>query len=357
MAAPEVVVSGMDEEQQTGEARDVVAKVQAGDSATFSSLTERYRRELLVHCYRMVGNLDDAEDLVQETFVKAWRARSGFEGRATLRAWLYRIATNACLDAAKRSRRRVRVVDPPMSPGHAPSFDEVPWLQPFPDRLLADSESAGMKPDAVIVAKETIELAFLAAVQHLPPRPRAVLILRDVMGWSASETAEILDGSVAAVNSALQRARGRLQELGQHGRLEWSPVTPPTDEERVLVQRYMDAHARADAAAVIDLLGDDVRFSMPPDFARFEGRNAVAGFFGELFGPDGPGDWRLVATRANGQPAAANYIRARGESEYRAATLDVLRFDRGRLVEITTFGRDVFPAFGLPSTLAAEVGP
>jgi RNA polymerase sigma-70 factor (ECF subfamily) len=335
-----------------GEPPSVVASIRAGDESAFASLTEPYRRELVVHCYRMAGNLEEAEDLVQETLFRAWRARSTFQGRASLRAWLYRIATNVCLDAVKRSRRRPRVVGPLPDEGRAPSFDEVPWLQPLPDQLLEDVGAEGADPSAAVVAKETIELAFLAALQHLPPRQRAVLILRDVMDWSPGEIADALDGTVPAVNSALQRARARLQSLGQRGRLEWVPVTAPTDSERVLVQRYMDAHARADADAVIELLGEEVRFSMPPDMARFEGRAAVAGFFGELFGADNPGDWRLVATRANGQPAAANYVRRWGAAEYRAMTLDVLKVEHGRLIEITTFGANVFSAFELPLVLA-----
>jgi RNA polymerase sigma-70 factor (ECF subfamily) len=347
----------MFENDDMGELHAVLTTVRSGSESEFTALTERHRRELLVHCYRMVGNLEDAEDLVQETFARAWRGRLGFEGRSTLRAWLYRIATNASLDAIKQRRRRVRVVDAPLARSGAPSFDEVPWLQPFPDRLLEDAASAGSEPEAVVIAKETIELAFMAAVQHLPPRPRAVLILRDVLGWSASETAEVLEGSVAAVNSALQRARTRMQELGRPGHLEWSPLTPPTDEERLLVQRYLDANALADAEAVIELLGDDVRFSMPPEFARFEGRAAVAGFFSDLFGVENPGDWRLVPSRANGQPAVANYVRAWGESQYRATTLDVLLFDHGTLVEITTFGANMFSVFGLPSTLSATFQP
>src|SRR5262250_869138 len=171
---------------------------------------------------------------------------------------------------------------------------------------------------------------------------RRLVLVRSRRWWWPCVRAEALDGSVAAVNSALQRARARLQELGRPGRLEWSPVVPPTVEERRLVQRYMQAHARADAAAVIELLGDDVRFSMPPQLARFEGREAVAGFFEDLFGPGNPGDWTLVPTRANGQPAAANYVRAWGEAEYRAMTMDVLRAEGGQLVEITTFGAGVF---------------
>jgi RNA polymerase sigma-70 factor, ECF subfamily len=332
-----------------GEAPAVVGAVRTGSESEFASLTERHRRELLVHCYRMLGNLEDAEDLVQETFARAWRNRSVFEGRSTLRAWLYRIATNACLDAIKQKKRRVTIVS--LSESRGPGFDEVPWLQPLPDSFLDAPQPSESEPEAVVVAKETIELAFLAAVQHLPPRPRAALILRDVLGWSASETAEALDGSVAAVNSALQRARARLQELGRPGRLQWSPVQAPSEQERTLVQQYMDAHARADAAAVIALLGEDARFSMPPQHALFEGRAAVAGFFADLFGAGNPGDWRLVPVHANGQPAAANYVRAWGESQFQAMTLDVLRIEAGALVEITTFGAGTFASFGLPATL------
>lgn len=353
----EMTVSDNHETQGPGEAAPVVEKVRTGDESTFAALAERHRIELRIHCYRMLGNFEDAEDLVQETFARAWRNRSGFEGRSTFRAWLYRIATNACLDTIKRNQRRVKVVGLPTTAERPPSFDEVPWLQPFPDQLLADTTRAESEPDAVVVAKETIELAFLAAIQHLAPRPRAVLILRDVLGWSASETAEALDGTVPAVNSALQRARTQLRRLGRPGRLEWSPMQPPTDDERALVQRYMDAHVRADAAAVIELLGDEVRFSMPPQEVRFDGRDAVAGFFRDLFGPDNPGDWRLVPTQANGQLAAANYIRAWGEAEYRAATLDVFTIENSVLVEVTTFGADLFPAFGLSPILPAEQLP
>jgi RNA polymerase sigma-70 factor, ECF subfamily len=346
-------MSQVDAVQGRGEDPAVVAAVRAGDESTFESLTERHRGELRVHCYRMVANLDDAEDLVQETFARAWRGHADFEGRSTFRAWLYRIATNVCLDALKQKRRRVQVVDLPPGPDRPPSFDEVPWLQPIPDRLL-QSAARGSQPEVVVEAKETIALVFLAALQHLGPRPRAALILRDVLGWSANETAEALDGSVAAVNSALQRARTRLRELGTPGRLEWTPVAPPTAEERRLVQSYMDAHERADAAAVIELLGEDVRFSMPPQLARFEGRVAVAAFFEGAFGVDSPGQWRLVYTRANGQPAAANYVRGPGERNFAAFTLDVLGFEGDKLVEITTFDSELFPAFGLPLTLPPE---
>jgi RNA polymerase sigma-70 factor, ECF subfamily len=335
-----------EEASDSGEDDAVVAAIQNGNEATFSSLAEPHRKELRVHCYRMLGNFDDAEDLVQETFVRAWRGRSAFEGRSTFRAWLYRIATNACLDAIKAKKRRVRVVDGGPTAARSPSFDEVPWLQPFPDAFVPGID----EPDALVIAKETMALTFLAAVQHLAPRPRAVLILRDVLGWTASETADALDHTVPGVNSALQRARARMQELGQPGRMEWSPVRPSTADERILVGRYMDAHARADASAVIALLGEEVRISMPP-YESFEGVAAVSAFFRDLLGQENPGDWRLVTTRANGGLAVANYIRAWGETEYRGAVLDVLEIRNNELVEITTFQSDVFPMFGLPSVL------
>ena len=336
------------EHNRIGEDPVLAARVRAGTDAAFTDAIEPFRRELRVHCYRMVGSFDEAEDLVQDTFTKAWRHRTGFEGRSTLRAWLYRIATNTCLDAIKAHRRRpVAAIGGAMDP----CLDEVPWLQPFPDDLLDPSAHFGGDPAEAVVAQETIALGFLAAIQHLTPRPRAAVILRDVLGWSPSEIAYALDGSVAAVNSALQRGRARLQEFGQSGRLAWTPVQPPTDEEQSMLQRYMDAHARSDADAVIALLGPDVRFSMPPELARFEGRDAVAEFFRDVLGTASPGEWRLVPTRANGQPAAANYVRRPGQTDFEAITFDVLRFDAGTLVEITTFGSDVFASFGLPTTL------
>jgi RNA polymerase sigma-70 factor (ECF subfamily) len=338
-----------------GETPTVVTAVRSGDETTFASLFDRHRKELRVHCYRMVGNLDEAEDLVQEAFVRAWRGRTQFEGRSTVRAWLYRIATNACLDAIKRSRRRVRTVATTGDGGgRGPGLDEVPWLQPFPDEFLEEESAHSSEPETLVVAKETIELAFLAAIQHLEPRPRAVLILRDVLGWSAAETAGVLGGSVPAVNSALQRARARMQDLGRPGRLNWSPVTAPSEEERRLVQRYMDAHQRADADAVIELLGPDVRFSMPPDLALFDGFEPVAGFFRDLLGPENPGEWRLVPTRANGHPAAVNYVRPWDGTTFDAATIDVIVIEDGHIVEITTFFADAFPSFGLPLVLAEQ---
>jgi RNA polymerase sigma-70 factor, ECF subfamily len=326
--------------QETG----VIAAVQADDQAAFGLLVDRYRRELQVHCYRMLGSFVDAEDHVQETLLRAWRHRTSFEGRSTFRAWLYRIATNVCLDTLRRHPERVVPVGDPASV--APS--EIPWLQPFPDRLLERAAPSEGEPDALVVARETIELAFLAAIQLLPPNQRAVLILREVLGWSASETAELLGTTVASVNSALQRARATMQ---RHRPAQWSPDTDPSAHERMLLQQYMDAHDRADVAAVVAMLREDARFTMPPQPTCYRGRAAVAAFFAEAFGSGRLGDFRLVATRANRQPAAANYLRAFGDTEYRALSLDVLRFEHGELVEITTFDSALFPAFGLPPSL------
>jgi RNA polymerase sigma-70 factor (ECF subfamily) len=301
----------------------------------FSLMTEQYRRELLVHCYRMLGSFVDAEDHVQETMLRAWRGKDAFEGRSSLRAWLYRIATNVCLDTLRRHPERVVPVG-----DHAPS--EFPWLQPYPDHLLEPEEN---QPDAMAVARETIELAFLSAIQLLPPNQRAVLILRDVLGWAAAETAEMLDTSVPSVTSALQRARATMQ---QHRDRQPAPAAK---DERALLLRYMDAHDRADTAAVVAMLKEDVRFTMPPQPTLYAGRIAVAEFFAGAFGPDRPGDFRLVPARANRMPAAANYMRVWGDTEFRALSLDVLRFVDGQLAEITTFEPALFKAFGLPEVL------
>jgi RNA polymerase sigma-70 factor (TIGR02960 family) len=306
-----------------------------GDDAGFARTVDGYRGELRVHCYRMLGSFTDAEDLVQETLLRAWRARDSFEGRSTVRAWLYRIATNACLDTLRTHPERVVLVGDIGDP--APS--EIPWLQPYPDRMLEE------EPAALVVARETIELAYLATIQLLPANQRAVLILRDVLEFSAAETADLLDTSVGSVTSALQRARATLR---QH---RPASVAEPSAAERELLQRYMDAHARADSGAVVALMREDVRFTMPPQPTLYEGRTALAGFFAEAFGPEAAGEFRLIPTRANRHPAAANYIRVPGDTRFRAMSLDVLRFSNGQLVEITTFGTELFPLFGLPEVL------
>jgi len=311
----------------------------AGDEAAFGELVQRHRRELHLHCYRMTGSFDEAEDLVQETFLRAWRKRASFEGGPGFRAWLYRIATNACLDALRSSRRR---------PSTVQSFAEVPWLQPYPDRLLDELAPSDTQPDAVVVARETIELTYLAVIQLLPPRQRAVLILRDVLDWSAAEAAAMLEMSVAAANSALQRARATLRRRLPGRPSEWSG-SEPSQEERLLLEAFIDAHERADAAAAAALARDDIRVTMPPHPWCFEGLEAIRPMLEE--GLTGPGEWRLVPTWANRQPTAASYLKAAGDSEFRAFKLDVLRVEGGRIAEITTFGATLFPAFGLPATL------
>ena len=311
----------------------------AGDEAGFGELVQRHRRELHLHCYRMTGSFDEAEDLVQETFLRAWRKRASFEGGPGFRAWLYRIATNACLDALRSSRRR---------PSTVQSFAEVPWLQPYPDRLLDELAPSDTQPDAVVVARETIELTYLAVIQLLPPRQRAVLILRDVLDWSAAEAAAMLEMSVAAANSALQRARATLRRRLPGRPSEWSG-SEPSQEERLLLEAFIDAHERADAAAAAALARDDIRVTMPPHPWCFEGLEAIRPMLEE--GLTGPGEWRLVPTWANRQPTAASYLKAPGDTEFRAFKLDVLRLEGGRIAEITTFGATLFPAFGLPATL------
>jgi RNA polymerase sigma-70 factor (TIGR02960 family) len=307
------------------------------DEATFHALTERHRRELHVHCYRMLGSFHEAEDLVQETYLRAWRRRESFQGGPLMRAWLYRIATNACLDALRQSKRRVASMR---------SFAEVPWLEPYPDHLLDEVAPTEEQPDVKVVAKETIELSYLAVIQLLPPRQRAVLILRDVLEWSASETASALEMSVAAANSALQRARATLEE-----RLpaREAVVAEASVDERELLDRLIDAHERADVAAAVALMRDDVRITMPPRPWLFEGLDVVRPMLEEGLGAEG--EWRLVLTRANRMPAAGSYLRAWDDTEFRAFKIDVIRLEGGLVAELTTFGSDLFEAFGLPPTL------
>ena len=329
----------------------VVAAAQAGDEAAFASLVERYRRELRVHCYRMLGSFDEAEDMVQETFLRAWRKRTSYAGRSTFRAWLYRIATNACLDFLARHPRGPRGrQEPSADPGATPA--EIPWLQPYPDQLLEPAAPEDAEPDAMVVAKETIELAFLVAIQHLPPRQRAVLIMRDVLGWPASETAALLDMSVAAVKSALQRARPAVKEHLPAHRTQWASPSVPTEDERAFVQRFVDATERADMTALATMLREDARQTMPPDPMCFDGRDAIIALWSQaMIGPEAWGDWRVVVTRANRQPAIANYFRSPDAQIYQASNLDVLRIEDGLVVEVTTFNTSLFPAFGLPLTL------
>ncbi|MDQ0905276.1 RNA polymerase sigma-70 factor (TIGR02960 family) [Streptomyces canus] len=311
------------------------------DASAFSGLVERHRRELHVHCYRMLGSFEDAEDTVQETFLRAWRRRETFEGRSTFRAWLYRIATNACLDLLAKCRPE------PATGG------EVLWLQPYPDRLLDELPTGGAdEPETVAIARETIELAYLVAVQHLAPRPRAVLILRDLLGWSAKDVGEFLGDSVNSVNSALQRARAGMREHLPTERQDWTSgeEDPGTRE---LVRRFTDASIAKDVDALTAMLRDDVRCSMPPTPGLYVGRDTVVNNWVEDGFVD-LGRLRCVLTSVNRQPGLAFYLWREREGAYLPLTIDVLRIAGGAITEIVIFHDDQFLRLGLPERLPAD---
>ncbi len=320
-----------------------IAAVRSGDPARFAVVTERHRRELQVHCYRMLANYEDAQDMTQETFLRAWRKRETFKGHAAPRTWLYRIATNVCLDFLDK---RTLVVSELPDPG-----SEVPYLQPYPDRMLPED------PQESVVARETIELAFIVAVQHLPPRQRAVLILRDVLGWPASTAADTLELTVASVTSALQRARVTLREQLPGRRLDWRrPATHELSaDERDVVKAYIDAHERNDLDALTALLRDDLRFAMLPDpgTVTVGAGDAVDGWVaGGLFRPGH--DWRCVATTVNRMPAAVLYRRTPDDPVYRLLNIAVLHIADGKIAELTGFDVTGKPWLGLPPTLSAS---
>ncbi|MEU4791952.1 RNA polymerase subunit sigma-70 [Micromonospora tulbaghiae] len=314
------------------------------DEPVFTGLAQRHRRELHVHCYRMLGSFEDAEDTVQETFLRAWRRRETFAGRSTFRAWLYRIATNACLDLLARCRPE------PATGG------EVRWLQPYPDRLLDELPAAGAdEPETVAVARETIELAYLVAVQHLAPRPRAVLILRDVLGWPAKEVAELLGASVNSVNSALQRARAGMREHLPAQRQDWTGDETDT-RTRELVRRFTDASIAKDVDGLAAMLRDDVRCSMPPTPGLQIGRDAVVSDW-VADGFESLGSLRAVPTAVNRQPAVAFYLWQDSAGAYLPLTVDALRITGGAITEMVIFHADQFPRLGLPDRLPADPTP
>jgi RNA polymerase sigma-70 factor (TIGR02960 family) len=318
----------------------LVTAAVAGDEGAFATLTQRHRRELHVHCYRMLASFDEAEDAVQETFLRAWRSRASFDGSGWFRAWLYRIATNVCIDFTRRSRRAA-----------GESFAEVRWLQPYPDRLLDEVASTQDEPEDVVVDRETIELAFIVALQTLPARQRAAVLLRDVLGCSAAETAEHLETSVPAANSALQRGREGMRRHLPSRRSEWR-APPTTEAERDMLAAFVDAHERCDARAALAAASHEIRITMPPDGLVFDGIASIAPLLERALGDDRDGDWRLVPTRANRMPAAASYLRRSGDSVFRAFKVDVLRVEDGVIAEITTFGASTFPSFGLPGQMS-----
>ncbi|MFI5832633.1 RNA polymerase subunit sigma-70 [Micromonospora sp. NPDC051300] len=320
-----------------------IALARSGDPARFALITERHRRELQVHCYRMLANYQDAQDMTQETFLRAWNKRESFRGHAALRTWLYRIATNVCLDFLAKRNDRTPV------PSGLPGCSEVLYLQPYPDRMLPED------PQESVVARETIELAFIVAVQHLPPRQRAVFILRDVVGWPASKAADALDLTIASVTSALQRARVTMREQLPGRRLDWrSPAAHElSNDERGVVKSYIDAHERNDLDGLMSLLRDDLRFVMLPEAgtSAVTARDAVDGWASNgLFEP-GYDDWRAIATTVNRMPAAALYLRAPDHPEHRLFTIAVLHVVDGKIAELTGFDATDKPWLDLPPTL------
>jgi RNA polymerase sigma-70 factor (ECF subfamily) len=329
----------------------VVEAVRAGDQAAFARAVEPLRHELQVHCYRMLGSVEDAEDAVQETLLRAWTRLDTYAGRAPVRAWLYGIATHACLDALRRRKARAwptDLADPADPHRFALAAVDLPWLSPYPDRLL--DMAAGEGPDAVVTARETIELAFLAAIQRLPARQRAVLILRDTLDWSVRDTAAALDMSQAAVNSALQRAHATLATHLPAQRTEWR--SDATGSERTTLRRLIAAWERADTAALVQLLRDDAKLIMPPGTTWFFGRRDIAAFLtGHVFGEMGSG-WRLRPTAANRQPAFGLYWRRPDEDRFAAFAIGVLRIDGDAVAEIALFQQpELFGPFALLPSL------
>ena len=316
----------------------------------FDDLVRRYRRELHVYCYRMLGSFDEAEDHVQEVLLRAWRSRDSFQGGSSPRTWLYRIATNACLDTLRRAARRA-VPTPPGAPaGPGPSIAAMPWVQPYPDSLLDELPAEQPGPEAVAVSRETISLVFLATIQLLPPRQRAVLILRDVVSVPAAEVAELLDMSVPAVNGALQRARTTLRAQWPDGRLGWAPAAEPDPGQRRLLQRFIAAHEHADPEALIALLRHDVRLAISPQAGEWNGQQEVGDALRD--GMNALGQWRLLPIMANRQPGAAGYLRRPGQTAYFPFVLTVLRLEHGGLTDIAAFEQpSMFTAFGLPASL------
>jgi RNA polymerase sigma-70 factor (ECF subfamily) len=330
----------------TREERELWSRALRGDGDAFAAATGRFRRELEVHAYRMLGSAEDAEDVVQETFLRAWRRRETFRGQASLRAWLYGIATNASLDLLERRSRRLlpHLVSKPTDPGGLPEASkdiswlkgEMTWLEPYPDRLLDQVVSGEDSPDEAIVARETVELAFLVAIQQLPPRQRAVLILRDVIGWSAREAAVMLEMSVVASNSALQRARETLRERLPERRDAWRRADPDAQEQEVLA-RYMDAWRRTDVYALAALLKEDAQLTMPPSPAWVFGRDAIARFYARYpFRPTASTHLH-VPTRANRQPAYAVWRQVEAGVPPEPFAIEVLRIEDGLIAELHYF--------------------
>jgi RNA polymerase sigma-70 factor (ECF subfamily) len=329
----------------------MISRARAGDGEAFQALTEPHRRELQVHCYRMLGSIQDAEDALQDTLLAAWQGLGGFEGRASIRTWLYRIATNRCLNALRSaSRRPAKEWDvPEVQPPEPTRLGGVVWLEPFPDALLEGAIDVPLGPAARYERTEAISLAFVTALQLLPPRQLAVLILRDVLGFHANEVADMLDSTVESVNSALKRARASLQR--RRPPIAEPPPAPESPSEGAIVAKFVRAYESADLDALVALLTDDVFSSMPPIPLEYQGRDAVARLCASVLRPGRRFD--LVPARANGQPAFGAYLRAPTGIRHGTGLL-VLTLTGDRIRGITRFENSVLPWFGLPRSLPSR---
>ena len=332
---------------------ELISRARAGDGDAFRELTEPHHRELQVHCYRMLGSFQDAEDALQETLLAAWQGVGGFEGRASLRTWLYQIATNRCLNARRSaSRRPAKEWDvPKVEPPEPTRLGEVVWLEPYPDALLEGAVDVPLSPEARYEQTQSISLAFVTALQVLPPRQLAVLVLRDVLGFHANEVADMLGSTVESVNSALKRARASLQRRQSPAPPLEPPPAPDSRSEDAIVGRFVSAWESADLDALVALLTDDVFMSMPPMPFEYEGRDVVARFCASIFGSGRRFD--LVPTRANGQPALGAYLRdPHGISH--GVGLYVLALTGDRICAMTRFDNSVLSWFGLPRSLPSR---
>ena len=328
---------------------DLVIRARAGDGEAFRTLTEPHRRELQVHCYRMLGSYQDAEDVLQDTMLSAWQGLRTFEGRSSIRTWLYRIATNRCLNAL-RSAHRPAVKEWDITEMEVPEptrLGEILWLEPFPD-ILREGAGEIARPEARYEQNEAISLAFVTALQLLPTRQRAVLILREVLGYHATEVAEMLDSTVESVTSALKRARATLQQR-LPVRDDDLPPPPDSPAERVLVAKFVRAFEAGDVDALVELLTADVNLSMPPMPLEYQGRDVVARFYTVMFGSGRR--YRLVPTRSNGQPAFATYLRASAGGICHGAGLLVVTLAGDRICAMARFEGSALSWFGLPRSL------
>jgi RNA polymerase sigma-70 factor (TIGR02960 family) len=329
----------------------VLTRARAGDEEAFRSLVEPYRRDLHLHCYRILGSLQDAEDLLQETLLAAWRGLDKFEGRASMRSWLYRIATNRCLNALRARGRRAPELQTDL-PTPTRNADPL-WLEPYPDVMLEGIADLAPGPDARYETKEAVALAFVIGLQQLAPRQRAVLVLRDVLGFQASEVAGMLDTSEASVNSALQRARATLESRTplSTDALERAPL-PGSAVELELLGQFADAFEHGDADRIVALLTEEARYTMPPEPGELNGKQAISAYLHDRFSLTVDRPTRLVPTRANGQPAFATYVDDAHTSIARFNSVLVLTLQGNRISALTRFAdTGILPAFGLPRAL------